>query len=67
MRDRLTKQMVKLKGDCEDRVTELQSQLDLAHKCQLPSMFKMKDGVKQYFNLKFDIYLNVLIISTNQI
>ena len=52
MRGNLNTQMVKLKADCDDRVTELQRQLDLAHKHQLPSMFKMKDGVKQHFNLK---------------
>jgi len=64
MRGNLNTQMVKLKADCEDRVTELQRQLDLAHKRQLPSMSEIKDGVKQYFNLNVHIVFLRLIHST---
>ena len=45
MKDELNEQMVKLREECANTVTELEKQLDSAHGNRMSSMFQMKEEV----------------------
>ena len=46
MKDELNDQMVRLREECANRVTELEKQLDTAHGNRMSSMFQMKEEVQ---------------------
>ena len=48
MKDDLNGQMVKLREEYANRVTELEKQLDSAHGNRMSSMFQMKEEVTYY-------------------
>ena len=48
MKDDLNGQMVKLREEYANRVTELEKQLDSAHGNRMSSMFQMKEEVIYY-------------------
>ena len=53
MKAELNGQMVRLRAECADRVTELEKQIDSAQGNRMSSMFQMKEEVKVYPTLKY--------------
>ena len=65
MKDELNEQMVKLREECANTVTELEKQLDSAHGNRMSSMFQMKEEVALEIFLSVDnqfqgMLLNIL-------
>ena len=54
MKDELNEQMVKLREECANTVTELEKQLDSAHGNRMSSMFQMKEEVALEIFLSVD-------------
>ena len=49
MKDELNGQLVRLREECANRVTELEKQLDTAHGNRMSSMFQMKEEVRKIY------------------
>ena len=54
MKDELNGQMVRLREECANRVSELEKQLDTAHGNRMSSMFQMKDEVESEFTERME-------------